>query len=90
MRQQTYADAENIDAVLVTADLYWRRLGGDAHALGWQLLLSEPTWEAGHAPDELAPATVTADMEAFTQAAMWAATFLRAAIERFKELSAGI
>ena len=46
--------------------------------------------DSTHALDELAPATVTADMEAFTQAAMWAATFLRAAIERFKELSAGI
>lgn len=83
-----FADEENVDAAVVTADLHWRRMGGDAHSLGWQLLLSEPEWEPGHDPDALAPAFVSADVEAFVQAAMWAITFLRVAIERFQELSA--
>lgn len=82
-----FAGAKNMDAILVTADLHWRRLGGDAHALGWQLMLSGPSWEPGHAADALAPATVPADFEALIQASMWAATVLRVAMERFQELS---
>lgn len=82
-----YASEVNVDAAVVTAGLLWRRLGGDAHALGWQLMLSEPEWEPGHEPEELAPAVVTADIESFVQAAMWSSSFFRVAVDRFRELS---
>lgn len=82
-----YRFSEDTENAVVTADLIWRRLGGDAHALGWQLLLGDLEWEGDNDPEQLGPVYIGADIESFLQAAMWAATFLRVAMDRFQELS---
>lgn len=78
---------ENVENAVVTADLVWRRLGGDAHALGWQLLLSDLDWPEGNDPETLGPVWVAPDLAGCFEAALWAATFLRVAMERFQLLA---
>jgi hypothetical protein len=78
---------DNVENSVVTSNLIWRRLGGDAHALGWQLLLGPLEWAEEAPPDELSTVAIRGDLAEMLQASMWAATFLRVAVERFQELS---
>ena len=73
---------------VATVDLHWRRLGGDAHALGWQLLFGNLTWSSCD-PNELSPVAVTGDVAHVVESGSWAFHFLKKAIEQHKLLSAG-
>jgi len=82
-----FAGDANVDAAVVTGDLQWRRMGGDAHALGWQMLFSHMEWAPDNDPEVLGRAAVTADIDGLLQAPTWAASFLRVAKDRYVELS---
>ncbi|CAM3607333.1 hypothetical protein NOMA109596_02890 [Nocardioides marinus] len=64
----------------------WRRLGGDAHALGWPLMGQSTSWGA-KGPDGLAEANVVADMVSVANAYLLAWTLYRAAVTRLDELA---
>lgn len=64
----------------------WRRLGGDAHALGWPLMGQSTAWGA-KGPDGLSEANVVADMVSVANAYLLAWTLYRAAVTRLDELS---
>lgn len=64
----------------------WRRLGGDAHALGWPLLGQNTTWgERG--PDGLSEATVVGNLVSVANAYLLAWTIYQRAIDRHDELA---
>jgi hypothetical protein len=83
-----YCFAENPTNAVTTVNLHWRRLGGDAHALGWQLLFGNLTWSGGD-PSELSPVAVTGKVADVVEATSWAFRFLMKAIEQHKLLSVG-
>jgi hypothetical protein len=64
----------------------WRRLGGDAHALGWPLMGQSTSW-GSRGPDGLTEANVIADLVSVANAYLLAWTLYRAAIARLDELS---
>lgn len=78
---------DNAENSVVTSNLIWRRLGGDAHSLGWQLLLGNVEWAGDAPPDQLGTAAIRGDLAEVLQPSMWAATFLRVAVERFQQLA---
>lgn len=67
-----------------SAVLEWRRLGGDAHALGWQLMMQEVQWGAG-GPGPV-PALVTGSVSNIAEPYLCAWHMFRAALRRFDEL----
>lgn len=64
----------------------WRRLGGDAHALGWPLMAQRTTW-AKRGLDGLSEATVMGDLVSLANAYLLAWTFYMRAVARYDELS---
>jgi hypothetical protein len=82
-----FAGEPNVEAAVITANLHWRRMGGDAHALGWQLMLGNVEWARDGDPEALSQATATSDIDAVVQATLWAATLLRRAADRFVVLA---
>lgn len=67
------------------AMLEWQRLGGDAHALGWQLMMQDITWGQGASgPIE---AAVTGNMQNIAQLYMCAWQMFVAALQRFDQLA---
>jgi hypothetical protein len=82
-----YCFTENSANVVTTIDLHWRRLGGDAHALGWQLLFGNLTW-SGDNSSELSPVVLTGKVGDVVETASWAFHFLKKAVEQHKLLSA--
>ncbi len=79
---------EEVEAAVVTANLHWRRMGGDAHALGWQVMLGDLEWSDDADPDALSQAEATSDVDSAVQATLWAATLLRMARDRYELLAA--
>jgi hypothetical protein len=69
----------------------WRRLGGDAHALGWTYMTQNTSWEAGRTTaDGLTPARVTGSFSDLAEGYLAAWIVSRRAWQRFDELdSAG-
>lgn len=63
--------------------LEWQRLGGDAHALGWQLLLQEVEWSEGTGPVE---ARITGSLANIARPYVCAWSMFDAALRRFDEL----
>lgn len=82
-----YCFSENTANVVTTVDLHWRRLGGDAHALGWQLLFGNLAW-AGGDPRQLSRVAVTGNIADVVEIVSWAFQFLKKAIEQHKLLAA--
>lgn len=83
-----FSFSDDIENAVVSSNLIWRRLGGDAHSLGWQLLLSDGIeWSGDAAADQLSNLSISGDLEQMMQASMWAASFLRVAVERFHGLA---
>lgn len=68
------------------AELQWIRLGGDAHAIGWQLLLQETTWST---PGEggLQEAQIGGRMSSLAEPYLAAWHFFEWAVRRFDDLS---
>lgn len=67
---------------------HWRRLGGDAHAVGWQLMVQAVTWWPSPDPDGLSSATVTGTLSNIAEPYLAAWHMFGAAIIRFDALSA--
>lgn len=68
--------------------LEWQRLGGDAHALGWQLLLQNVEWRGDAAQAGLVEAHVTAAFSNVAEPYLCAWHMFTAALGRFDELGA--
>lgn len=67
----------------------WRRLGGDAHALGWTLMTQDKVWDtSATTTDGLTPAVVTASLSDIAEGylACWYVNLV--AWRRFDELNA--
>lgn len=67
---------------------HWRRLGGDAHAVGWQLLVQAVTWSPSPDRDGLSSASVTGTLSNIAEPYLAAWHMFGAAIVRFDALSA--
>lgn len=66
----------------------WRRLGGDAHALGWTFMTQDKVWDgAAPAADGLTPARVTASFSDLAEGYLAAWHVSRLAWRRFDELN---
>ena len=83
--KQVYSEA----SLVREAVREWRRLGGDAHALGWPLMGQSTSW-GNRGPDGLTEANVVADMVSVANAYLLAWTLYRAAIVRLDELSTAL
>lgn len=66
----------------------WRRLGGDAHALGWTLMTQDKVWDSGATVEGLTPARVTASFSDLAEGYLAAWHVSRRAWRRFDDLSA--
>lgn len=64
----------------------WRRLGGDAHALGWTFMTQRVSW-VDPAKEGLSEARVVADLSSVANAFLVGWQIYRDAISRFDELS---
>lgn len=80
--EQVYSEA----SLVREAVREWRRLGGDAHALGWPLMGQSTSWGV-RGPDGLTEANVVADLVSVANAYLLAWTLYRAAIVRLDKLS---
>jgi len=67
------------------AGLEWQRLGGDAHALGWQLMTQNVAWGDGQG---LVQARVTASIVEVAHPYICAWLLFQAALDRFDQLGA--
>jgi hypothetical protein len=66
----------------------WRRLGGDAHALGWTFMTQNKVWDrASGTSDGLTPAAVTASFSDTAEGYLAAWHVCRVAWRRFDELN---
>jgi hypothetical protein len=81
-----YRFQDNIENTLTTVDLHWRRLGGDAHVLGWPLMFGDLEWRGGD-PSHLGPVTVKGKVADLVETAAWAFQILRRAVELHKKMS---
>lgn len=66
----------------------WRRLGGDAHALGWTFMTQNKVWDrSSMSPDGLTPAEVTASFSDTAEGYLAAWHVSRVAWRRFDHLN---
>ncbi|WP_416958160.1 hypothetical protein ACNKF0_10500 [Nocardioides sp. T5] len=75
-------------ALTSSAPREWQRLGGDAHGLGWPLMMQTTTWGERGA-DGLTAATVTVDLVTLANSYLCAWLVYTAAVGRFNEIRAG-
>lgn len=73
-------------AIATTVDLHWRRLGGDAHVLGWPLLFGDLTWSGGD-PNEMGPVSVSGKVADVVETASWAFKVLERAVELHEQMA---
>lgn len=81
-----YRFSGNVDHIRTTVDLHWRRLGGDAHALGWTLLFGDMIW-SGDDPDKLGAVSISGRLADVVETSSWAFQFLSEAVDLHKKMS---